>query len=176
MSGRLSYEQSLTHLRALGLLAEDEHPPLPSRMPRYDDEEPLGVNLFRMAVEDVALSGLTLPRTFAGRSSFERVVFANSDFSQSNFCWNDFIGCDFTGADLSESDLRASIYQQVNFESANLSGCDLRRATLEGCRFGGAQMRGAVLTRGQGEALGLDPRQRADIAWVDDAGPEPDGG
>lgn len=176
MVDRLDYDRSCQRLRDLGLLGAAEHPPLPTRQPRYDDEEPLGVSILRFAVEDADLSRLTLPRTFAARSSFERVVFSESDFSQSTLAWNDFIDCAFVGASLVEADLRASIFERARFDGADLSRADLRRSSLEGCTFDGAGFTGTVLTRRQGDALALSAQQRTQIAWTDDEGPEPDGG
>src|SRR5207344_995125 len=44
MATRRSYEESCNHLREVGLLAHDDPAPMPERLPRYDDEEPLGLN------------------------------------------------------------------------------------------------------------------------------------
>jgi len=76
---RRSLDESWQILQSLGL----EPPRDPSgkpfvldRMPSYDDEEPLGFSFFRTGLSDTALSNLTFPRTFFGRSSFERVDFS----------------------------------------------------------------------------------------------------
>jgi BTB/POZ domain-containing protein KCTD9 len=177
MAARLSYEMSCNRLRELNLLADDDPAPMPTRLPRYDDEEPLGVNLFRTRlVGDLDLSGLSLPRTFFGRSELDRISLRNSDLSESNLCWNDFIGVDFTGADSRHSDIRSSIFKEVRFEATNLEDADLRRSTFTDCVFDGAVMRGAALTVAQGETMRLSETQRREIKWVDDDGPEPDGG
>jgi uncharacterized protein YjbI with pentapeptide repeats len=172
---RLDYSRSCARLRELGLLEEDADPPIPTRMPRCDDEGPLGVSFFRTEVSG-DFSNLTLPRCFASRSLFDGANFSNSDLSQSNFCWNDFEGCQFSRAVLAGADLRASLFTRVRFDGADLNACDLRRSTFEACDFGAATMKGAVLTHAQGEGLQLSSAQRAQIAWTDDDGPEPDGG
>lgn len=173
---RLDYQRSCQRLRELGLLGAGEYPPLPGRQPRYDDEEPLGVSLLRFAVEDGDLSRVTLPRTFAARSSFERVVFDESDFSESTLCWNDFVDCSFVGAQLVAADLRASIFERAKFNGANLFRADLRRSSFEGCTFEGANLSGAVFTPRQRASLELSQAQRSQVAWTDEDGPEPDGG
>ncbi len=53
-------------------------PFIPAGMPNHDNEEPLGLSYFRSGLIDADLHALTLPRTFFGRSSFERVNFRNS--------------------------------------------------------------------------------------------------
>lgn len=176
MTARLDYQQSCARLRELGLLESDEHPPLPERMPQHDDEEPLGVTLYRFVVEGADLSHLTLPRTFAGRSTFERVAFSGSDLSESNLCWNDFTDCIFFGTDLSGADLRASIFSRVRFEGANLSRADFRHSSLEGCSFEGADLGGTILTHRQRGAVRLSDSQRSQVSWASEDGPEPDGG
>jgi BTB/POZ domain-containing protein KCTD9 len=180
MSSRLTFEESCDRLRSLGLL--DHQVVLPTRMPRYDDDV-LGVSFFRTFVgpdgpegDIFDLANLTLPRTFFGRSEIRRTSFENSDLSESSLCWNDFVDVSFIRADLSRSDMRASIYEHVRFNHATLSSSDLRRSTFDNCDFTGAIMVGAVLTRRQGDEANLSSQQRAEIAWTDDDGPEPDGG
>lgn len=174
---RLDYEASCRRLQQLGLIDPGPIPPKPDRMPRYDDDEPLGVSFFRTIVGDGAdLSNLTLPRTFFGRSEISNVHFRNSELTESSLCWNDFIDVDFTDAVLVCSDLRASIYIRVNFTRADLSDCDLRLSNFDDCRFMDARMAGAVLTRQQGRSLPLSSKQRASISWAGEDGPEPGGG
>jgi uncharacterized protein YjbI with pentapeptide repeats len=156
VSTRRTYEQSVARLRGLGYLGKDETPVAPVRMPRYDDEEPLGVSFFRTEVIDADLSGLTLPRTFFGRSEIARTSFRDTDLSESSLCWNDFVAVDFSDASLAGADLRASVF--------------------EDCRFDRALMTGAVVTRGQIAAGALSQAQRRAIDWRDKGGPEPDGG
>jgi BTB/POZ domain-containing protein KCTD9 len=175
MITRLDYRQSCARLRELGLLGADDDAPLPSQMPSYADEEPLGVNSFRTGLADIDLSNLTLPRTFAARSLFERVSFVGSDLSESRLCWNDFNDCVFASTNLSRADLRASLFDQVVFDEADLTGADLRQSNFTGCHFTGARLRGAKLTREQGVAMQLSAAQRSEVAWTDDPGPEPDG-
>jgi len=174
LSGRLSYEESCARLRELQLLGPDEFPPLPTRMPAHDDEEPLGVNFFRTALEDVDLSGLTLPRTFLGRSELRGVRFDNTDLSESNLCWNDLVSVVFDSADLSRADLRASSFFRVSFRGADLRGADFRRSSFEYCIFTDAAMDGALAPRDP--QFILSPAQAAAVTWIDDEGPEPDGG
>ena len=169
MAERLDYEASCRKLEL------EPAPPVPDHMPRFDDEEPLGVQFFRTMVEG-DLSGLTLPRTFFGRSEISKASFVNTDLHESNLCWNDFIDVDFSQADLSHSDLRASLFEDVLFVETNLQSADLRGASFRNCRFDRALMKGATLTRALGEELSLSPEQRSEINWVDDDGDEPDGG
>jgi uncharacterized protein YjbI with pentapeptide repeats len=177
MAARLSYDLSCARLRELGLLAHDDGAPMPEQLPEYDDEEPLGFNIFRTLLSDgLDLSDLSLPRTFFGRSGINRVSFRNTDLHESNLCWNDFLKTDFTGADLARSDMRSSLFEKVMFVNTNLDGADLRRSSLVGCDFEGATMKGVALTREQGSTIHLSETQRHDIDWRDDIGSEPDGG
>jgi BTB/POZ domain-containing protein KCTD9 len=174
---RASYEESIRRIQELGYLGPDENPPLPDRMPQYDDLEPLGLTFFRTRVgEGDDLSNLAIPRTFFGRSEIRDASFRNTDLTESNLCWNDFIDVDFSDVVLTRADLRASIYERVRFTRANLRGADLRRGTFDNCAFDGALMDGAVLTRAQGTRLPLDDLQRRVVAWCNDEGPEPPGG
>ena len=176
-SARLSYDLSCGRLRELGLLGHDELAPMPTRLPRYDDVERLGVSIFRSRLSDALdLSDLSLPRTFFGRSEINSVSFRNSDLHESNLCWNDFLDVDFTRADLARSDMRSSLFKGVRFEAANLEDADLRRSSFVDCDFGGAAMKGAVLTHQQGATMTLSETQRHAIDWHDQDGPEPDGG
>lgn len=173
---RLDYEASGKRLQQLGLLAAGDIPAMPDKMPRYDDEV-LGVEFFRTLVGDGAdLANLTLPRSYFGRSEISNVTFRNTDLSESSMCWNDFKSVDFSLAVLARCDLRASAFIGVRFVSTRLERADLRRSTFENCDFDNAGMSKAVLTRRQGRELGLSSAQRAEIAWTDDDGPEPDGG
>jgi BTB/POZ domain-containing protein KCTD9 len=177
MASRLPYDLSCARLRELGLLAHDDHAPMPERLPQFDDEEPLGFNVFRTRLSDALdLSALSLPRTFFGRSEINRVSFRNTDLHESNLCWNDFLETDFTGADMARSDMRSSLFKRVTFVNTNLDGADLRRSSLVDCDFEGAAMKGVALTREQGSTLHLSETQRHDIDWRDDVGPEPGGG
>jgi uncharacterized protein YjbI with pentapeptide repeats len=174
---RLTYESSCGRLRELGLLADDDHAPMPKRLPRYDDAEPLGVNVFRTRLAGpLDLSDLSLPRTFFGRSEINGVSFRNSDLHESNLCWNDLVEVDFTEADLRHSDMRSSLFNGVRFVAANLENADLRRSSFVDCIFEGAIMRGTALTHQQAERLRLSKTQRDEIAWHEDDGPEPEGG
>src|SRR5687768_2924343 len=105
MSERKSYFESCVRLMEVGIISA---PPMPSRRPRHDDEEPLGVNFYKSGIEDANVSGLTMPRTFVGRSELVRVAFVDTDLKESTLCWNDFIEVSFERADLSDGDLRAS--------------------------------------------------------------------
>jgi len=175
MATRQSYEASCFKLQP-DYLEPGSIPPLPDHVPQYDDEEPLGVNFFRMMLDGDDLSGLSLPRTFFGRSEFTNVSFHNTDLSESNLCWNDFIGTNFSSALLVRCDLRASLFSNTSFNSADLSGADLRHSSFDGCDFSDARMSGAVLTMAQGAVLSLSDQQRSQIAWTDNDGPEPGGG
>ena len=173
MAERLSYEESCEKLKPDYI---SETPALPARMPRYDDEE-LGVSFFRTFVGEAEnLSGLTLPRTYIGRSELDDVSFRNTDLSESCFCWNEFSNVDFREADLSGADLRGSIYRNVRFDLADLRGADLRHSTFENCSFEGADMRGSILTRSQRKSLNLSPTQKKTVSWKWRQGPQPQGG
>ena len=175
MATRQSYDASCTRLQQ-DYLDEGDVPPIPDRVPQYDDEEPLGVNFFRTEIVEDDLSNLTLPRTFFGRSEINNVSFHNTDLSESNLCWNDFIRVDFSSAILARSDLRASVFSSTSFEAADLRGSDLRQSTFSECTFTGALMAGAILTVSQGSTLSLSDQQREQIAWTDTDGAEPGGG
>ena len=173
---RLSYEESCRRLQK-DYLGDGPVPPLRDRMPRPDDEEPLGVSFFRTFVgEGDDLSNLFLPHTFFGRSEINNALFRNTDFTESNLCWNDFTDVDFTDAVLAGSDMGASLFQRVQFVRTDLRLVDLRRSTFQGCTFDGAPMAGAILTRNQKAGMGLSKGQIDEIAWTDDEGGEPDGG
>ena len=172
---RLGYDESCRHLQPRHL-EPGPIPPLPDRMPQADDEMP-GVSFFRALMEDADdLANLTLPRTFIGRSEVRRASLRNTDLTESNLCWNDFNDVDFTHACLARSDLRASTFTRVSFGSADLSNADLRQSSFEHCVFTQATMAGTILTPAQGKRLPLSARQRAEVAWTDDEGPEPAGG
>jgi uncharacterized protein YjbI with pentapeptide repeats len=174
MAHRLSYEDSCRELQQNGWLDAGDIPPLPSRQPRYDDPEPLGVQFFRTQVADAKFENLTLSRTFFARSEIRDTSFKGSDLSESSLCWNDFVSVDFSECDLSRSDLRGALFESVNFSGANLSQSDLRRSGFENCNFSGAHLHGAKLTRAQ--TLRLSPNQEAEVDWQESEGEEPDGG
>jgi hypothetical protein len=174
MPARLSYEESWHRFQDL----ENESvpaPPMPDHIPRPDDDI-LGVRFFKTLGEGEDFSNVTLPRTFFGHSEFNDTSFYNADLTESNMCWNDFIDVDFSNAILVGCDARSSLFSKVTFASANLSRADLRHSTFEDCDFTGAQMHGTILTRKQGTSLVLSSQQKAEIAWTDDEGKEPDGG
>lgn len=173
---RLSYEESCRRLQKAGHLEEGPIPPLPDHLPRHDDPEPLGVNFFRMRLENDRLEDMTLPRTFFGRSEVVGVSFRNTDLSQSTLCWNDFIDVDFSSASLASSDLRASSFSNVRFDDADLANVDLRRVTFEKCTFTGASLTGAIAHERQKPGLALSEAQIRQVAWTDDDGEEPGGG
>ena len=138
---------------------------MPDRIPRFDDETPLGVNFFRTCLEECELANLTLPRTFFGRSEIREVSFANTDLAESNLCWNDFTNVDFTDAVLTASDLRASLFDHVIFTRANLRNCDLRHSEFIGCDFDEAAMHGVKMTPIQAQSLQLSATQRQNMDW-----------
>jgi uncharacterized protein YjbI with pentapeptide repeats len=156
----------------------DGSPAVLDRMPSIYDEEPR-LSFFGTGLEDVDHSSLTMPRTFFGRSLFERVSFAGTDLSESCLCWNDFNDCDFAGADLSGCDLRASSFERCSFAGAVLRGADLRRSYFNACDFAGADLSGTVaadIAPWVHLRERLSPEQVAAVSWAADAGPEPDGG
>ena len=172
---RASYEDSVCRLQK-DYLEPGGIPPMPERMPRYDDEQ-LGVSFFRTFIgEHDELSNLTLPRTYFGRSEINDALFCNTDLTESCFCWNDFIDVDFSDAVLARCDLRASSFTRVVFNRADLRGADLRRSSFDDCSFDGALLDRAILTRAQAELIELTDAQRQVIALTNGDGPEPDGG
>lgn len=174
---RISWDQSVQKLIDEGVLWGDEaRPVLPERIPRFDDEGPLGVTFFKTRVNDVHLTNLTLPRTFFGRSGIDRTNFENSDLSESTLCWNDFTDVSFRKTDLRESDLRASIFERVDFTEADLRSCDLRHSSFLSCTFQGTLLDNAKLTRDQVGKLSLSNEQVRSISIQDDPGEEPLGG
>jgi uncharacterized protein YjbI with pentapeptide repeats len=174
---RLSYEDSCRHLQSLGLLTEGIMPVFPDRLPQFDDPQNYGIRFFRTHMDHTSdLSGLSLPRSFIGRSEVRGTLFVNSDLRQSNLTWNNFSHVDFSDAILAGSDLRSSFYVEVRFLRANLRGADLRLATFERCDFAEAAFENAILTRTQGDSMTLSDQQRAQIDWREDPGREPPGG
>ena len=162
MTNRKSYEESLDRLRQ-------------DYASFVDDSA--GVEFYRTFVGDGDdLSGLTLPKTFFGRSEINDCSFANTDLSESKMCWNDFIDVDFTDADLTNSDLRASNYSNVKFVRCDLKGADLRRSSFENCDFMDAELEFTTMTSDQVEVMNLTGDQLDSININEDAGPEPDGG
>jgi uncharacterized protein YjbI with pentapeptide repeats len=171
----MSYIESCRFLQNQGLLDAGDIPSMPTRAPRFDDEQ-LGVSFFRMRLADVELDGLTLPRTFFGRSEIRGGSFRRTDLSESTVNWNDFIDVDFGGADLSRADLRASVFERVSFRGAILRGADLRRAAFRKCDFADADLTGTKITRASAWLLRLSRDQRHTVDWQTDLGPEPEGG
>ncbi len=176
LSERLGYSASCKYLQEVGVLAQGPIPEMPDHRPLHDDEEPLGVCLFRTILEGIHLNNLTLPRTYCARSEISKVSFRASDFSESTLCWNDFLKVDFEGANLASSDLRASHYIDVSFKDADLRNSDLRHSYFENCLFRGASMEQVKLTRTGAAHLGLSDEQLDSIDWQSLEGEEPDGG
>ena len=174
-AARLSYMASCQRLQEKGLLPPGDLPPMPPRMPRFDDD-PVHLSFFRTNVTGEHLDNMTLPRTFFGRSSVSGTSFCNTDLSESVLCWNDFDTIDFSAADLSGSDLRAANFRNCDFSQADLSRSDLRQSSFDRCRFAGAVLTGAKLTNGQVALLRLSSEQRSGVAFQADDGPEPGGG
>lgn len=173
---RKPYEESCRTLIAKGLL-EEPIPPLPPRMPAYDDEGDAGVCFFRTHLEDADLAGLTLPRTFFGRSLVARCSWVGTDLSESQLAWNDFEDVDFSSALLVRADLRASNYERCRFDGADLSGADLRNSAYLGCTFRGAHLAGARVSKALLARLGLDAAQQASVSVeIDDEEDVPGGG
>lgn len=171
---RRSVEETWQHLEPQGYDMPPGPRRLPPSVPNFDDDL-LWFFFFRTLLEDNDLSGLSLPRTYFGRSGFTRVSFADSDLSESRMCRNDFVDCDFTGANLSGCDMRSSIFRGCTFAGAVLHGADLRRSAFEGCRFIGADLSGAVATV-MDWCNSLTPEQRQTLSFTEDDGPEPPGG
>lgn len=175
MLERTSYAESCRILQSKELLEVDELPTLPERAPRHDDEQ-LGISFFRTRLADVALEGLSLPRTFFGRSEIRNVSFRGTNLSESTANWNDFIDVDFSSTDLSCADFRACNFERVSFRGAVLRGLDLRLAKFRGCTFTDADMAGIKLVHSAVWFFRLSHGQRAVIDWQSQPGPEPEGG
>jgi uncharacterized protein (TIGR02996 family) len=184
---RKSLEETWRHLEAQGEEMPrdaDGRPFVPPQMPSYDDEAPLGLGYFKSGLEDADRSGLTMPRTFFGRSGFCRMRFMDSDLSDSRMCWNDFDDCDFSGANLSRCDMRAANYTGCKFVGAILRGVDLHRTYFKDCDFTGADLTGAVAENGilytrsghTSVADLLTKKQQAVMTWTPDEVLEPPGG
>jgi uncharacterized protein YjbI with pentapeptide repeats len=171
---RKSYTQSCRALQEMGLLDAGHLPPLPKRSPRHDDEN-LGLHFFRTRLGDAALDGLSLPRTYFGRSEIAGVTFRGTDLSESTANWTDFLNVDFRSADLSRTDLRSSTFASVSFQGAILRAADLRRSRFRACKFQGAEMTGTKLTRSLAWLFRLSRAQRSQVDWQP-LGPEPEGG
>lgn len=176
LTPRLTYEESCRLLLQMGWLEGTDVPPMPTRMPAYNDPEPLGVSFFRTGVWDDEWPTLTLPRTFIGRSEVSHISFRNTDFSESCFCWNDFIDVDLTDARLCHCDLRVSLLRNVRFTGADLAGADLRLSEFTECDFTVTKMQGVKLTREQGQTLVLTDEQQGEVDWQSEDGEEPGGG
>jgi len=148
---RLSHEESFRWLQGRRVAPEGPVPPIPSRRPLPDDEDPLGVTFFRTSLGDVALKGVTLPRTFFGRSEIGPMSCEGSDLSESTLSWLDFVEVDF-----SDRDLRGFHFKGANLFRAKLTNAGLGRSHFAGCDFTAADMRGAKLTYAQGVGLGSE--------------------
>jgi BTB/POZ domain-containing protein KCTD9 len=179
---RRSLEETWRHLECQGEEMprdRDGRPFVPPQMPSYEDEEPLGFSFFGRGGQVEDYSGLTLPRTYFGHSTLDRLSFAGTDLSGSRMCWNDFLGCDFSGADLSGCDMRSSTFRGCRFAGAVLRGADLRRSYFEDCDFAGADLTGALVEEEDADGCVQDylsSEQCAVVAWQPDGGPEPPGG
>jgi BTB/POZ domain-containing protein KCTD9 len=174
MAQRRSLEETWRHLGDDMPRDTLGNPFVPSAMPNYDDDI-LGFSFFRHIIEDGDFSDLTLPRTYFGRSGFERVNFRNTDLSGSRMCWNDFTECDFSKADLSGCDMRASRFQDCRFDGTVLCRADLRHSSFEGSSFTEADMSHAIADKNESIDC-LTELQFATMNLHADSGPEPPGG
>ncbi len=173
---RKSYEDSCKVLQK-DYLDNDIIPPLPTRRPLPDDEDPLGVSFFKTYIGDGDdLCNLTLPRTFISRSEINDVNFSNTDLSESSLSWNDFINVNFTFSSLKDADARSSNFEKINFTNADLTNTEFQHSSFDNCCFLNAIMNGTLLTNKQGEGIELSDLQRSNITWLSDDGPEPPGG
>jgi uncharacterized protein YjbI with pentapeptide repeats len=158
------------------IIEDGDIPALPPQSPRYDDEEPLGVNFFRTQVAGTTFENLTLPRTFFGRSEIRDVSFRDSDLSESTANWNDFIDVDLSSSDLSRCDFRSCVFERVRFIKALLRGADLRHCSFSACDFTDADFADAKITRQAAANLQLSHKQQRVIDVQEEDGEEPEGG
>lgn len=173
---RKTFEETVSHLRALGLVSDTEQPRIPDAMPQFDDEEPCGIGLFRAGLEELSLAGLEMPRSFVSRSEVVDCDFSGTNLAESNLCWSDFIDVDFSGADLHAADLRNTVFERADFTDADLSNADLRHSDLLDCTLTGARLAGAKLGTVIKEQLQLSDEQRRSVDWQEDEGEEAPGG
>ena len=103
---RLDYEASYRRLHELGWPIRTRPADPQAQTATRRRRAARGVSFFRTRVGD-DLRGLTLPRTFFGRSEIKGASFHGTDLRESNLCWNDFVDVDFSQTVLSNSDLRA---------------------------------------------------------------------
>lgn len=174
LTPRTSFELSFAQLRRHGLLDDAHKPAIPSRPPRFDDEE-LGVSFFKTLVSGDC-ANLTLPRTFFGRSEIKDASFHNTDLRESVLCWCDFKNVDFSHACLQAADLRASVFERVRFTSCDLRDADLCGATFFDCDFAFADVTGVRLAKSQRSDVQLTKAQAAVVSWQHAEGDEPPGG
>jgi uncharacterized protein YjbI with pentapeptide repeats len=181
---RADYESSFAVLSERVEIIGDPRPSV-STPPRHDDEEP-HPSIFRLRLEDVSLTDLTLRGLYVGRSELKGVSFQNSDLQVSTFNWSDLVECEFSDADLAGADLRACRFVRCDFRGANLSRADLRLSAFDDCTFESAttvgtrlyrrpRLLGFVKTGADQTGVHLTDQQRRDAEWCADA-PEPGGG
>jgi uncharacterized protein YjbI with pentapeptide repeats len=60
--------------------------------------------------------------------------------------------------------------------TTNPNGADLRQSSFRNCDFAEAVLTGTMLTRQQASTMLLSEKQRREIDWRDEDGPEPGGG
>lgn len=145
---RRNYEESIDHLIATsGMIDPCRRPTKPPRIPRYDDDSPLGLSFFKMFVTEVDFSNLTIPRTYFGRAEINDCSFKDCALWESSMCWCEFENVDFSKAELMRSDMRSSIFTRCDFRAALLVDSDLRHSIFLECSFDDAQMTNAKLTR-----------------------------
>lgn len=173
---RKTFDETIRHLREMGLASDTAQLRVPDAMPRFDDDAPCGIDFFRTSLEDVSLAGLEMPRTFMSRSECVACDFSGTNLAESNLAWSDFIDANFSGADLHAADLRNTVFERADFTGADLSHADLRHADLADCTFTGASLTGAKLGVAAGEQLGLTDEQRAAVEWHEDEGEDAPGG
>jgi uncharacterized protein YjbI with pentapeptide repeats len=134
------------------------------------------ITFFRKGYRGGDFSDLTIPRRYMNRTSFEGVLFINTDLNQSFMCWNDFIDCDFTDADLTCCDMRSSIYRNCKFIRCKLIGANLQRSTFTGSDFTDADLTGVSVDDHSFDTLDLTEEQSQQIGDWEWIGLMPKGG
>lgn len=162
---RKDFFETFTFLEKIGLLSKCSTPSIPETIPKCNDDNSYGINIFRQFIDNVEFENLSMNRTFLSKSEVTNSSFSFSDLSESYLCYNDFINIDFSKANISNSLFRNSIFKNVNFNNANLMNADFKEAQFEDCTFDDAEMTGAIISSTLRKSLILTIEQQKQICW-----------